>query len=244
MQEKTRCIILKTVKYGDQNIIIDMLTREYGRMSVVWRKPRSGKGKVRKQYFQPLSILEVVFDRRPSASLPLLLDAQIAEPYVSLPYDPIKLSIGFFIAEFLVMATRSEQSNTPLYQFVETSLAWLDANDKPAANFHLMFMMQISGFLGFYPDVESVTPTTFFDMRAGEFSESAPLHSDFLRPEEARYVALLMRMTPANMHLFRFSQANRNHIVELLLRYYSLHIPGFREMKSWEVLREIYSPTR
>lgn len=240
MQEKTRCIVLRTVKYGDTSIIIDMLSREYGRISVVWRQPRSGKGKVRKQYFQPLSVLEIDYDRRPSASLPLLKEVRLAEAYVSIPFHPVKMSIAFFIAEFLSMSTRGEQCDVAMYDFVEKSLVWLDATDDASSNFHLMFMMQISCFLGFYPDLESYTPASFFDMRAGEFVDYAPLHKDFLQPVEASRIALLMRMSPYNMHLFRFSHEERNHIVELLLRFYSLHIPGFREMKSWEVLREVY----
>lgn len=244
MQEKTRCIILRTVKYGDQSLIIDTLSRECGRLSMVWRVPKSGKGKVRKQYFQPLSVLEVVYDRRASTSLPQLKDARLAEPYVSLPFDPVKLSVAFFIAEFLSMSTRDEQCDTSLYDFVEKSLVWYDATSGAPANFHLMFMMRISWFLGFYPDMDSYSPRTFFDMRAGEFAPNAPLHRDFLHPDEASRIALLMRMSPANMHLFRFSHDERNRIVELLLRFYSLHIPGFREMKSWEVLKAIYSPSR
>lgn len=243
MQEKTRCVILRTVKYGDTTLIIDMLTREHGRMSVAWRQPRSGKGKVRKQYFQPLSILEIDYECRPSASLPMLKDVRLAEPYVSIPFNPVKLSIAFFIAEFLCMSTLDEQSDAALYDFVEKSLVWLDATENASANFHLMFMMRISWFLGFYPDLESYTPSSFFDMRAGEFVDHAPLHKDFLQPVEASRIALLMRMSPYNMHLFRFSHIERNHIVELLLHFYSLHIPGFREMKSWDVLREIYSPS-
>ena len=87
MQEKTRCIVLRTVKYGDRSLIIDLLTREYGRVSVIWRVPKLGKGGVRRQYFQPLSILEVNYDRRSATSLPQLKEARIAEPYVTLHYD-------------------------------------------------------------------------------------------------------------------------------------------------------------
>ena len=65
MQEKTRCIVLRTVKYGDRSLIIDLLTREYGRVSVIWRVPKLGKGGVRRQYFQPLSILAESFFQKP-----------------------------------------------------------------------------------------------------------------------------------------------------------------------------------
>lgn len=241
MQEKTRCVVLKTVKYGDQKLIIELLTREQGRVSVVWRAPKLGKGKIRRQYFQPLTLLEVDYDRRSATSLPLLKDARIVEPFVSIQFDNVKLCVSFFIAEFLLMATRSEQRNPLLYDFVEKSLVWYDAADEATANFHLMFMMRVSKFLGFYPNVEDYTDGDFFDLRAGLFTSHQPVHKDFLRPDEAHGIQTLMRMTTSNMHLFRFTRAQRNNIIEVLLRFYGLHIPDFREMKSWDVLREIFS---
>ena len=164
----------------------------------------------------------------------------MAEPYVNIPFDQVKLSVAFFIAEFLSMATRAEQQDAPLYDFLEQSLLWYDATDGATANFHIMLMMKISLFLGFYPDVESYSEGSYFDLRAGNFSAEVPCHRDFLRPQESRTMLLLMRMSPANMHVFRFSQAERNIATDFMLRFYSLHIPGFHEPQSWNVLKEIF----
>lgn len=241
MQEKSRVIILRTVKYGDDKVIIDMLSRDYGRMSVIWRFPKMGKGKVRRQLFQPLMILELVFERKSPTSLPLLKDARLAEPYSTLLFDHVKLSVSFFIAEFLVFTMRDEQRNASLFDFIEKSLLWYDSASGTTANFHLMFMMRVSMFLGFYPDMDTFTPDSYFDLRAGQFVSSAPFHKDFLTPSDARSIVTLMRMSPANMHLFRMSHTERNRIVEILLRFYSLHIPSFHGLKSWEVLKEVFS---
>ena len=237
---KSRCIVLRTVKYGDRSLIIDLLTREYGRMSVVWRVPKQGRGGARRQYFQPLSILELVCDRRSATALPLIKEVRIAEPYVTMQTDSVKSCVAFFIAEFLSYATRAEQGNPYLYDFVERSLVWYDASLVAVANFHLMFMMRVSRFLGFYPNVEDYSEGVFFDLRAGRFASVSPLHGDFLRPDESRSICTLMRMTASNMHLFRLSRTQRNNIVEVLLRFYSLHIPDFRPLKSWDVLKEVF----
>lgn len=60
-------------------------------------------------------------------------------------------------------------------------------------------------------------------------------------PEEAERIRTLMRMDFATMHLFRLSRAERHRILELLLTYYRLHLPSFPELKSVEVLQEMYS---
>jgi DNA repair protein RecO (recombination protein O) len=43
------------------------------------------------------------------------------------------------------------------------------------------------------------------------------------------------------MHLYRLSRHDRNRIVCVLLTYYRLHIPQFPELKSLQVLQELWS---
>lgn len=240
MLKKSDSIILKTVKYGDSQLIIDMLTLEYGRMSVVWKMPRKRKGSVGPHIFQPLTIVQMECEQKSQKGLPLLKECHISSPYYSIYTDPVKMSVCFFVAEFLVLVTKAEQSDSLFYSFVENSLKWYDVADSATANFHLMFLVRASKFLGFYPNMETYSEGYFFDLKAAEFVPSMPLHRDALQPSEAALVSVLMRMTPSNMHLFRFSRTERNRAVEVMLRFYSLHIPGFREMKSWDVLKEIF----
>ena len=240
MLEKTRCIVLRTVKYGDHSLIIDLLTREVGRLSVVWRMPKTGKGKTKRQIFQILNILDVYYESRSANSLPMVKEAHIVEPYSSIPFDSVKLSVSFFIAEFLCFSTRAEQTDYLLYDFIENSLKWYDTSVSAPANFHLMFMIKVSRFLGFYPNLEEFTEHSYFDLRAGQFTGEAPCHSDFLKPSETHDFINLMRMTPENMHLFRLSHSERNRIINVMMQFYGFHIPGFKELKSLEVLREIF----
>jgi DNA repair protein RecO (recombination protein O) len=128
-------------------------------------------------------------------------------------------------------------------------MQWLDAASTGYANFHLTFLMRMSRFLGFYPNL-SLTPipsqngeegTIYFDLREGRFCSLAPTHSDFLQPDEARLIHLLMRMDFPTMHLFQLSRHERNRITEVLLQYYQLHIPQFPALKSLSVLQELWA---
>lgn len=244
---KTKAIVLHTLKYGEATLIVDMLTEEKGRVSFATGIPKTSKARVKKQFFQPLSILELEYDHRDRASLQRIRDVRLAAPYTTLPFDPVKLSVALFLAEFLYHVTRDEQSNRPLFQYVEQSLLWLDTAQQSFANFHLVFMMRLSRFVGFYPNVEVREHSTriipeglFFDLREAAFVDSAPLHPDFLQPEEASRVRTLMRMNYESMRLFRLSRAERNHITELLLLYYRLHIPQMPELQSFAVVRELF----
>lgn len=237
MLTRTRAIVLHTLKYGDASMIVDLLTETNGRLSFMVHIPKTSKGKIKKQYFQPLTIIEMEFDYRQKSELQRMRDVRVALPFSSIPFNPIKLSLALFLSEFLSQVTRGEQQNIPLYQYIENSIGWLDACEENYANFHLVFMMRLVRFLGFWPNLDDFVEGCFFDLRNASFVVEAPLHPDYLVPQEAERISRLMRMSYETMHLFRMSHHDRNRITDVALRYYRLHIPQMPELKSLEVVR-------
>ncbi len=126
MLTKTSAIVIRSMKYGESKMIIDLLTQTEGRVSVIVNVPQSSKGRVKKQFFQPMTILDVELDIRPKAQLQKLRDVRIAVPYMSLTTDPRKLSVALFLAEFLYYATRGERDNPLLFGYISSGLQWLD----------------------------------------------------------------------------------------------------------------------
>lgn len=240
MEVKTKAIVLRTVKYGDSRIIVDMLTAHSGRVSFACTLSKTNRGKIKRQLFQLLTILEVDYDERATTELQRLRDVRMVHPYVSIPFNPYKLSIGMFLAEFLLYATHGEHDSEHLEDFTETSLLWLDNASEGFANFHLVFMLHVSLFIGFYPNLEGYSEGAWFDLRDGSFVKVCPPHPDYLKPTDARRILLLMRMTFDNMHLFKMSRADRGRCLEVIVSYYRLHVPNFPEMKSLAVLRSLF----
>jgi len=195
---------------------------------------------MKKQFFQPLTFLEIEVDVRPNVQLQKLSDVRLAMPFFSIPFHPHKLAISLFMAEFLYYALRSEQRNELLYDYLESSILWLDGQEGRFANFHLVFLMRLSRFLGFFPNLEHYQTGDYFDLRDSVFLPLPPIHRDFLYPEEAEKVQLMMRMDYPTMHLFQMSHQERNRLLEVVLIYYRLHLPDFPEMKSVEVLQELF----
>ena len=218
-----------------------MFTREWGRVSFVVNVPKTQKGHLKKQYFQPMTLLQIECDYRPRVQLQKLMDARLLAPYASIPFMPDKLAISLFIAEFLYHGLRLEQRNDLLFDYIDDSMLWLDAAETEYANFHLTFLMRLSRFLGFYPNLDDYTEGCVFDLRSSCFSMQVPTHRDFLSPADAQKIHLLMRMDYPTMHLFRLSHQERNRICAVLLHYYRLHIPKFPELKSLAVLQELFS---
>ena len=240
MLTKTQAIVLHSIKYGETRLIVDMFTRNFGRQSFIVSIPKTPKGKIKKQFFQPLTLLGIETDIRQNLQLQKLGDVRLATPFTSIPFEPDKLAISLFVAEFLYYALRSEQRNGLLYDYLEHSIMWLDGQQNSFANFHLVFLLRLTRFLGFYPNLDDYEDGDYFDLRESEFMRNPPVHKDFLHPEEAKKVQLMMRMDFPTMHLFRMSHEERNRLLEVALKYYRLHLPDFPEMKSIEVLQALY----
>jgi DNA repair protein RecO (recombination protein O) len=241
----TQAIVLHTIKYGDQKLITDLYTRRQGRLSFAVNIPKTTQGKLKKQYFQPLTMLTIEADLRQQAPLQKLRDVALLAPFSSLLTNPSKLSISIFISEFLYHALRSEQQDEPMFDYIAASLQWLDGCTTSYANFHLVFLMHLSRFLGFYPNLdqpigEHATPL-YFDLRAASFCQHPPVHRDFLPPEEAGMLRLMMRMDYPTMHLFQLNRQQRNRCIEVALQFYRLHLPDFPDLRSLDVLRELWN---
>ena len=237
---KSRAIVLHTLKYSDEALIVDLLTPKSGCVSMMVRVSRSKRAAVRHTLFQPLAILEVEWTERPKANLQRPTAAQSAFPFSSLPYDPYKSAMALFLSEFLHHAVRTQPDAESVFEFVCRSIEWLDTCEKNFSNFHLVFLLRLTRFLGFMPNMEGYINGDYFDLRSSCFTPSQPLHPDFLSPEDAALVPKLMRMKYATMRVFRFSGAERSRLLEELNKYYQLHLPNFPELKSLAVLKQIF----
>jgi len=240
MLETTRAIVLRSIRYGDSKLIIDLLTEQQGRLSVVVSAPKSRRSASQQQLYQPLTQLELQLDLRPTRQLQRVREARILQPYTSIPFSATKLSIALFLAEFLYHATRSQPADPRLFAFVSQSLSWLDAAQQQFANFHLVFATHLSRFLGFYPRLADHHAGDFFDLLGGTFVGRRPVHNHFLEPTEAEFVPTLLRLNYQSMHVLRLSRAQRNRCMATILDYYRLHVANFPELRSLTVLQELF----
>ena len=218
MLQKTKGIVLHTLKYNDTSIIVDMYTELSGRASFLVAVPRSRKAAVKSVLFQPLSFIEFEADYRPNATLYRIKEAK-----------------SFY------RAVREEAENRPLFAYLQHSIIWLDECGGGFANFHLVFLMRLSRFLGLYPNLEDYHTGDYFDLLNACFTSIRPqLHSSYINPEEAGRLRQLMRMNYETMHLFGMSRAERARCLTIMNDYYRLHLPDFPALKSLEVLKELF----
>lgn len=90
------------------------------------------------------------------------------------------------------------------------------------------------------PNTENYRDGDFFDLREGCFVSAQPVHGDALDAHDSRLMLSLLRVDYKSMRLFRMSHVDRNRCLDVLMNYYKLHIPSFPDIKSLDVLKQIY----
>lgn len=248
MLEKVQGIVLRTVKFGDSKMIVDLFTLGHGRQSFVTSITHSRQSKSQMAFWAPLSMVEFHADVRPASSaLPKPKDVRLYYNYKDVPYNPLKSTVILFLEEFLSASLNTESTNVPLFRFIETSLQWFDQITEPAsiANFHLFFLLRLTRFIGILPNIEPLDAQTtsqpIFDLQSSTYINIMPTHRHFLPVDESAILPLLFRMNYSNMHLLRLTRSQRLRFLEVLETYYRLHIPSFPQIKSVEILHEIFS---
>lgn len=232
---------MRTVRYTDSRVIVSLFTEHYGMISAAVRLSRGGKSGARSALWQILNIIEVELDYRASAELQKLGEVSISSPWHELPYHPYKASISMFLGDFLYHSLKGEGENRALFSFLNNSLCWLDGAEADYSNFHLFLMLRMTRFVGILPSMEGYARNKVYDLRGACFSSVLPSHGQYIDASEAVLIPVLLEMNYSQMHRLRLSRNERWHMLDVLLKYYRLHMPGFGELQSLDILRELFS---
>ena len=240
MLHKTEGVVLSTLKYSDRYAITHVFTREFGSTSYLIPLVNSKKTKIKNSLFFPFSVLKMEVEHLPLRDIQKLKEVERLFPLYEVCTNMSKVSVAFFLSEFLHKVLRESDNNEILYQYIKSSIETLEETERGFANFHIAFMIGLTRFLGIYPNWEGARQGKYFDLMNGEFRDNIPLHTHYLKPEESSYLKYLSRINYANMYRFRFSRDDRNLIIDYLLDYYRLHLYNFPNLKSLDVLREMF----
>lgn len=227
MLYKTRGIVLNYIKYKDTSIIVKIYTEEFGLQSYVQNGVRSSNAKINKMsLFQPLLILDMVVYHKNGRDLHRISELKPAYIYQTFHSDVKKITVATFITEILVKCLREEIKNEDMFSFIHNSLITFDHINSNI--FHHQFMLQLSAYLGFHPQSQQ----EFFMQLEIECFQDANTDNVIFSAFE--------KMLNANFEdILTINHANRGVLLDLIIKYYALHVEKFGELNSLKILREL-----
>lgn len=237
---KTRGLVLNTINYNDKYLLAQIFTESFGRVTYMVSKSKGKNTKTPKSLFSPLAVLELEVEHQTTRDIQRIREARSELFLYAIAADLSKTSMAFFLSEFLTRVLRDASDSRLLFNFLDQSVQILEMTDRSIANFHLVFMLKLSHFLGFYPNVEEYKENSLFDMINGEFVIYQPLHKHFLNRADSKALSMLARISYENMHHYVFSRQDRINIINRILEYYRLHLYDFPALKTLDILHELF----
>jgi len=238
MRISDRAIVLQAIRHGDKKYIVKLFTEKHGLVTAVANASKSPTAKVRTATLLPLTLLNCELVMKQNRELHQLNESSCY--YISAGFgDAIaKLSIAQFLNEILIKTIREQAPNERLFRLTETCIRFLNDSDENFINLHLYFMLELSRHLGFEPQNNFSATQAYFDCREGQFT-NYPLAFPFgLNREDSELLSLSLSRSLLQM---RLNNAQRRLLLEALLAYFKMHIPGFQDLKSLEVLQMVMS---
>lgn len=238
MTDKTAAIVLRSIKYGDSSLIVTCYTKCCGLKTYLLKGILKAKrAKFKAAHFQILTQLNLSANHNNKGALNSIRDLEVGFRYSELHTSITKQSIALFIGEVLFSAIKEEEQNTDLYNYLETALLWLDTHES-ISNFHLLFLLNLTKFLGCYPKTEN-KDFSFFDLMEGKFVRK-PSQFTIANDQLVQFKRLL-GINFDEIHKVEFSAKNRQEILTILIQYFELHLSGFKKPKSLEILKTVFS---
>lgn len=245
MIQKTKGIVLRTVKYGETSLIVTMFTEMFGLQSYLVNGVRtiSKKGSAKASFFQPAAILEMVAYHNDFNQLQRLREYKWEYLYQHVLSDVRKNAVALFMVELLGKCLKQPESNTELFYFAEDALHHLDgANDAVTGNFPLFFALHLAVFFGFRISDEYTAEKHYLDLQEGQFTARQPEHQFYLLDREAAAVSDILKIQqPMELEQVVLNQEMRRRITHAIEQYYAFHIPEFGSLRTLPVLREVMS---
>ncbi len=250
MLSKSQIIVLHTIKHGDNGLVLQCYSNTSGRTALYMKV--SSKNKLVISNLHRLSILDVVTYNRGS-SMPIVKEMEPLVRLDSVRTNIYKNTIAIFLSELLVRCIKESEANLQLYQFLTSSISILEHMQEGVSNFHIHFMVHLSKMLGFMPMDNYSASEPLFNISSARFCEGEVFFDGlYCRVKENATNCCFSKSESELLHLvmntpairccdikcngeLRFSFSNQ------MIRYLSHHLGMNLEMKSHDVLHEVFN---
>ena len=217
----TKAIVFSSIKYGDTSLIVRCFTLKEGLKTYLIKGVLSAKRrKIKPAYFQPLTQLQLVAIHNNKGNLNSIKEVHVLYPYKNMYANVFKQTIVLFLSEMVSNAIQEEEENASLYHYLENAFSWLDSNNE-VSNFHLLFLLNLTQFLGVYPDL-SGSDKEGFNLMEGSFVEFTSEKEVIFGNNLVQFKKLLgINFDTINGVLF--NKKERQQVLRIIIRYFELH---------------------
>lgn len=214
MTSTDRIIILHYTVFSDKSVVLHTLSQAHGRRSFMVRNATRSMN-----FFQPLNILECKITDTGKGQLLCASSFSEYRPLVGIRSSMGKNAISMFMAEVILRSMKEGTDEPGLFDWCVQEIMLLEALQSNFANFHVRFLMDYAGAVGFAPHYEALVPFM------GECIKEA---------------GAMLEMEFADSMMMPMQGRKRSELCEGLLKYLEYHLEVPVRIRSLGVLGELF----
>ena len=231
---QSRALVLNQLMYDDNKLIVKMYTEQMGTVSYLAYKSKDRKKQNRIPL--PMSLVEVLGEEKRKGHLHYIKEVKLLETE-PLPFHLAKSAVSMFLNEILYRLLVDIGEDGRLFHFLYNSLSGFHHQDF-TPDFHLRFLVALMQELGFSPQNNYSESSPIFNVESGSFEPMLAEDKEHLFLSHLFFQLLSQGLFPQKAENTLSSHC-RNKLLDIILKYYTLHIADFSNIKSHEVLKTV-----
>ena len=235
MSQRIEGLFLRATKIKHNSIIVDLLTRQYGRSTFVFA---ISSKKNQSFLFQPFHFIEFSTVYNPEKKVNRANNVELKFPIIDILSDIRKTGYALLLTEILNKVFHTDENNEKL--FVELEKMIISFEHRPFnAVFGLFFIKEILTHFGIQPLNNFGVQNPYFSLSDGKFTNNFDPNTEENFPQQL--LNKLLGTNIDNIFLFKISTTNRRLIMDLFLKYMSYHeILNTDKLNSIKILQSLY----
>ena len=235
----SKALVIRSIKNGETSLIVSCYLEDIGYKTFIVKGVfGSKKSKFSKAHFFPLNIVSLNYSYTEGRNLGFIKEVKSEKLYTSLHADIQKSSVIIFLSEILNSIFKEETTvNKDLFNFLLNTLSWYD-QVKSCNNFHIKFLIELSRFIGFYPNINNENDS-FFNLESGSTCATQTIGVN-LSGKDLTLFKEFLGTEFEDLNSMNIKSESRIRILNYIIDYYSLHLQMFKTPKSINVFAEIF----
>lgn len=236
---KEKGIVLRSFKYGETSLILDILTENFGLKSFIIQSVRKAKSRTSPSSVQLMAAVDIDFYLKEDTELFQLKEIRSNRLWISIYSDMRKIAMSMYMAEVTRKVVNKYENHIEIYDLLSLSLEQLE-NSHHAWSLHLWYTVHLKVYSGFSLIQKKIGSDQFYDIRSGDILNVPPNHGFYFDEKMMQLLRELEQLPIEQIDEVIMGRNLKNNMLDNLLEYFKIHIHNFNNIQSLDVLKTVF----
>lgn len=236
---KEKGIIVRSFKYGESSLILDILTSQHGLKSFIIQSVRKAKSKTSPSSIQLAASVDIDFYLKENADLYQLKEIKVNTIWNSLYSDIRKITMCMFLTELTRKVLSKYENHDEEYIILFNILKDLENNDDNWS-LHIWYLLQLQQIQGISILRHPIESGNYFDIVLQQMGNNIPQHHLYFNRDELNMLSEIESLELRQVSSLHITRTEKNTILNKLLEYLKTQIPSIQVINSLDVLKSVF----